>query len=251
MKYPAGPEGTTTYLVGDIHGRDDLLAQLLARIDADKSRRDAGEVTEIYLGDYIDRGPDSAAVVARLLARTAETKTVFLRGNHEQMLLDFLQGEDCLPVWAAVGAFPTLMSYGVPPRLLARAVQADAVRESFLRQLPPDHREFYERTALHARFGRYLAVHAGLKPGVPLEAQSEADLISIRRAFLNHDGDFGCIVVHGHTPVKEPELLHNRINIDTGAFATNRLTCLRVGADGAHILSHDGQPASAVAHSSS
>jgi serine/threonine protein phosphatase 1 len=236
VRYPAGPEGTTTYLVGDIHGRADLLADLQRRIDEDKARLRAERTTEIYLGDYIDRGPESAAVVTRLIARASDTEAVFLRGNHEQLLLDFVGGKDCLPAWAAVGGFPTLMSYGVPPRMLALAVSADVIRHKFAQSLPPEHLRFYERTLLYTRVGAYLAVHAGIRPGVALEDQTLADLVGIRRAFLHHDGDFGCIVVHGHTPVDEPELRHNRINIDTGAFATNRLTCLRIGADGARIL---------------
>jgi serine/threonine protein phosphatase 1 len=128
------------------------------------------------------------------------------------------------------------MSYGIPTRMLALAVSPDAIRDSFVRSLPPEHLQFYEQTVLYARVGPYLAVHAGIRPGVALEEQTLADLVGIRRTFLNHDGDFGCIVVHGHTPVDEPELRRNRINIDTGAFATNRLTCLRIGADGARIL---------------
>jgi serine/threonine protein phosphatase 1 len=226
--------------VGDIHGRADLLAGVLRRIDEDKAGRTDGRAREIYLGDYIDRGPESAAVVSRLLARAGETEAVFLRGNHEQLLLDFMGGEDCLRAWAAVGGFATLTSYGLEPRLLVRSVSAEAVRQSLAGKLPPEHLRFYEQTQLYARVGPYLAVHAGIRPGVALDRQTPADLLAIRRTFLQHDGDFGCIVVHGHTPVDEPELRANRINIDTGAFSTNRLTCLRIAADGVHILPQDG-----------
>jgi serine/threonine protein phosphatase 1 len=244
VRYPPGPDGSVIYLVGDIHGRVDLLVEMQRRIDEDKARLQPRRSLEVYLGDYIDRGPDSAAVVARLIARGSEIQAVFLRGNHEQLLLDFLGGGDCLPQWAAVGGFATLLSYGVAPRLLALSVSAEAIRHSLRENLPHEHLRFYEQTGLYSRLGPYLAVHAGIKPGTKLEDQTPADLLGIRRQFLQHDGDFGFIVVHGHTPVREPELRHNRINIDTGAFATNRLTCLRIGADGAQILAHGDHRAS-------
>jgi serine/threonine protein phosphatase 1 len=237
MRYPPAPDGFTVYVVGDIHGRLDLLVDMQRRIDVDKSRSASEHTAEIYLGDYIDRGPDSAGVVSRLIARAEETRAIFLRGNHEQMLLSFLEGDDdCFERWCAVGATATLLSYGVEPTLLSRAAGAEDVRHILCERVPVDHYNFYLRTGSYIRAGAYLAVHGGIRPGVKLEDQDTADLMGIRQDFLNYEGDFDFIVVHGHTPVPAPDLRRNRINIDTGAFATNRLTCLRIGSDGACVL---------------
>jgi serine/threonine protein phosphatase 1 len=234
--YPPAPEGFTVYVVGDIHGRLDLLIGVQQRIDHDKSRTRSEHTAEIYLGDYIDRGPHSAGVVSRLIDRGRDTYALFLRGNHEQLLLDFLDGADCLEQWQALGGTATMLSYGISPSLLTRTVSAEAVRLSLNEALPDTHRHFYQQTGSYVSAGPYLAVHAGIRPGVKLEDQKTSDLLGIRQDFLQHDGDFGFIVVHGHTPVMAPDLRRNRINIDTGAFATNRLTCLRIGEDGARLL---------------
>jgi serine/threonine protein phosphatase 1 len=238
--YPPPPEDLVVYLVGDIHGRLDLLLEMQARIDRDKSQFGTKEVVEIYLGDYIDRGPDSAGVVSRLIDRGKEVAARFLRGNHEQLLLDFTNGGDCLREWKAVGASSTLLSYGIPPNLLTRDVTADLVRHTLLKKMPSEHRQFYLETGSYIGIGPYLAVHAGLRPGVRLEKQRARDLLGIRSDFLDHTGDFGCIVIHGHTPVASPDFRRNRINIDTGAFATNRLTCVRISGEGVGILLEDG-----------
>lgn len=234
--YPPAPDGLTLYLVGDIHGRLDLLVALQRRIDDDKARSSCERSREVYLGDYIDRGASSAGVVSQLIDRARQVDTVLLRGNHEQILLDFLHGQDCLDDWLHVGGTATLLSYGIAPRLLSRSVSAAALRCHLEGALPPEHRRFYEETEIFAELGSYLAVHAGLRPGVNLLKQSEMDMLCIRREFLQYTGDFGYVVVHGHTPVLAPELRPNRINIDTGAFATNRLTCLRIDANGAQVM---------------
>jgi len=237
VHYPPGPDGYTFYAIGDAHGCLDLLIDVQRRIDEDKALLRTGHTAEIYLGDYIDRGPDSAGVVSRLIARSRETGTIFLRGNHEQMLLDFLDGDDdCLGLWRAVGGSATMASYGVPTPLLSRSAAADDVRRCLYEKIPPEHLSFYEQTGAYMRAGAYLAVHAGLRPGVRLEDQKLSDMLGIRQEFLRYEGEHGFIVVHGHTPVMAPDLRSNRINIDTGAFATNRLTCLRIGGDGARLL---------------
>jgi serine/threonine protein phosphatase 1 len=235
--YPPAPEGFTVYCVGDIHGRLDLLLDVQRRIDADKARSDADQTAEIYLGDYIDRGPESAGVVSQLIDRARATRAIFLRGNHEQMLLSFLEGDNgCLEPWRAVGGIATLMSYGVDARLLVRSAAPDEVRRNLEANMPPQHRRFLELTGAYIRAGAYLAVHGGIRPGVRLEDQKTSDLLGIRQDFLHYEGNFDFIVVHGHTPVAVPDLRRNRINIDTGAFATNRLSCLRIGSDGARVL---------------
>ena len=235
-RYPPAPDGFTVYVVGDIHGRLDLLEAVHSRIDADKARLRPERSVEIYLGDYIDRGPDPTGVVSRLISRAHDAFAVFLRGNHEQYLLDFLDGQDCLEQWRMVGGTITMLSYGVASSLLTHSVLKKLVRRNLSRLLPNDHRWFYEATELYQRVGPYLAVHAGIRPGIALEDQRTADLLGIRQDFLQYEGDFDFIVVHGHTPVMEPDLRRNRINIDTGAFASNRLTCLRIGEDGVSLL---------------
>jgi serine/threonine protein phosphatase 1 len=239
--YPPAPQGLVIYLVGDIHGRLDLLLGAQERIDRDKRKLATEEVTEVYLGDYIDRGPHSAAVISSLIERSNTVRAKFLRGNHEQLLLDFIHGSDCLEQWKAVGGTATLVSYGIEPDQLAYGVPPVVVRDAFKEKVPEEHREFYRQTGSYIGIGPYLAVHAGLRPGVRLEEQTPRDLLNIRGDFLNHTGDFGHIVIHGHTPVREPDLRKNRINIDTGAFATNRLTCIRIGKDGVSIVDDDGR----------
>jgi serine/threonine protein phosphatase 1 len=240
MHYPPAPDGMTIYIVGDIHGRLDLLIEVQRRIDEDRAQLDPDQASEIYLGDYIDRGVNSAGVVSCLVDRGREVRTKFLRGNHEQMLLDFLQGGVTLKQWLAVGGMATLLSYGVEPALLSRGVSTDVIRRSISEKMPGGHLEFFERTGSYLRFGSYLAVHAGVRPGIALEEQTARDLLTIRGIFLEHEDDPGFIVVHGHTPTMEPELHRYRVNLDTGAFATNRLTCARMDADGLSILEGDG-----------
>ena len=133
-----------------------------------------------------------------------------------------------------------MLSYGVPASLLSRQSSAEAVRVSLVEALPEAHKIFYQQSGSYVRASPYLAVHAGLRPGVTLEDQTVGDLLGIRQDFLDFQGDLGFIVVHGHTPVMTPDLRRNRINIDTGAFATNRLTCLRIGQEGAQVLREDG-----------
>jgi len=234
--YPPAPAGFTVYIVGDIHGRLDLLLDVQRRIDEDKARLVRGRAVEVYLGDYIDRGPDPAGVVSRLIDRARSANTLFLRGNHEQLLLDFLDGKNCLDEWLAVGANATMLSYGLARGSSSRLLAGVIIRPKLAQAIPREHRRFYQKTRSWIRLGGYLAVHAGIRPGVPLKEQKPGDLLGIRQRFLRFDGDFGFIVVHGHTPVMAPELLPNRINIDTGAFATNLLTCLKIDAEGPRVL---------------
>lgn len=234
--YPPAPDGWRIYVVGDIHGRLDLLRTIHRRIDADRKDDETEDVIEVYVGDYIDRGPHSAEVLSELIGRSQTTSTGFLRGNHEQMLIDFLAGEALLEQWKAVGAVPTLLSYGLSARLLAGATAEADVRQALGQRLPAEHLDFLTRTGSYLEMGPYLMVHAGVRPGVRLRDQQTADILGIRNEFLDYGGDLGHVVVHGHTPVIAPDFRPNRINIDTGAFATNRLTCLRIDADGPSVL---------------
>jgi Calcineurin-like phosphoesterase len=237
VSYPPAPEGRTIFAVGDIHGRLDLLEKVQRQIDEDKGKLGPTRAVEVYLGDYIDRGPDSAGVISNLIRRGRRTEAIFLRGNHEQALLDFIEGEHCLEEWRTFGGIPTLLSYQLDPGLLSRDVPEDKVRAALNASLPGEHRQFYADTGRYCDAAPYLFVHAGIRPDVKLEDQSLMDLLTIRATFLDFRGDFGRIVVHGHTPVAEPDMRPNRINVDTGAFATNHLTCVKIDERGAHVLS--------------
>jgi serine/threonine protein phosphatase 1 len=235
-RYPPAPDGWTIYVIGDIHGRLDLLKAIQNDIDADKAKRGVAQPLEVYLGDYIDRGGHSAAVLSALVDRAGAAQAVFLRGNHEQLLLDFLAGRDLLEDWKLVGAVPTLLSYGLPARLLAGNVPEQEVRLALAERLPEAHYHFLTDSRSYCELDPYLMVHAGVRPGIRLEDQHLDDLLGIRHDFLDFAGDFDFTIVHGHTPVAEPDFRRGRINIDTGAFATNRLTCLRIDQDGPRIL---------------
>ena len=236
LDYPPVPDGFTIYAVGDIHGRVDLLDEVHALIDEDTTSSRSERKVEIYLGDYIDRGSDSANVITHLIKRTSQVFTIFLRGNHEQLLLDFLDGKDCWAEWKAVGCIPSCLSYGIEPGLLSGHMPPGAVRQALEESLPADHVHFYTDTSAYCSVGPYLFVHAGIRPGIKLADQTMTDMLGIRRIFLDFEGDLGFIVVHGHTPVSAPDLRKHRINIDTGAFATHRLTCLRMDCEGVRIL---------------
>jgi diadenosine tetraphosphatase ApaH/serine/threonine PP2A family protein phosphatase len=238
LDHPTLPEGQLLYAVGDIHGRLDLLESLLGLIERDAASRQADWRTLVFLGDYVDRGPDSRGVVERLInGLPPGFDTHFLKGNHEAILLDFLEDAWRLDHWLMNGGETTMRSYGVDTERLAhQGAAAEAWRQAFADLLPEPHLRFFRHLQLSVAFGDYLFVHAGVRPGVPLGAQSEADLIWIRGPFLSHAGPFDKIVVHGHTPGSEPVARHNRIGIDTGAVFTGRLTALRLEGDAQEFL---------------
>jgi serine/threonine protein phosphatase 1 len=216
---------TRLYVIGDIHGRLDLLDRLIDAIkrDVDEYGNDCLTVT---LGDYIDRGPNSRGVIERLLANPFPGNYVALKGNHEAILEKFLDQPGVGGQWRHLGWLETLHSFGVPVASLMVGRNYDQAAEQLRAALSPKHTKFLASLKTSLTVGRYFLCHAGVRPGVPLERQSEEDLLWIRDEFLNSKMDFGKIVVHGHTPTDEPEVLPNRINIDTGAFATGRLTCV-------------------------
>lgn len=237
-KRPSVPEGCRIYAVGDVHGRLDLLEHLYQLIGSDLSQSPAREPVLVHLGDYIDRGPASAGVLERLAAGPPHgMQRVLLKGNHEEMLERFLAQPEVGPSWRQLGGMETILSYRVPvTKALQQGGHAELGR-MLLEALPPQHVELIAGMGLSWSIGDYYFCHAGVRPGVPLDRQVAADLLWIREDFLDHQGDFGKVVVHGHTPVEKPERLANRINIDTGAYATNRLTCLVLEADSQSFLS--------------
>ena len=228
---PCIPGGVRIYAVGDVHGRADLLAPLLARIDVDLSAHPITRPCQVFLGDYIDRGPHSRQVIDLLIARRRRHEMLFLKGNHEDFALEFLSDPTKLSEWKQVGGISTLLSYGVK---IAGRTDAEAEEQAaiaFRRALPESHLGFLGSLVLSFNCGDYFFAHAGARPGIPLREQYRQDLLWIRDDFLLHEEDFGKVVVHGHTPVMTPDIRPNRINIDTGAYATGRLTCLVLEGD--------------------
>lgn len=221
--------GWRAYAVGDIHGRLDLLDQLLAEIHAQLARRPAHKVLLVFVGDLIDRGPNSAEVIERLRTyRRDGVKTMFLLGNHEEVLLRILGGEaELITKWRWFGGAECLKSYGVDPSQLTGRSEQEAL-EIVRNAIPKEHKEFLESFVDTCRFGDYLFVHAGIRPGVEVDQQRQTDLRWIREPFLLDDTDHGFVVVHGHTISPEVELMPNRIGIDTGAYRTGVLTALAI-----------------------
>ncbi|MBS0246347.1 MAG: serine/threonine protein phosphatase [Proteobacteria bacterium] len=218
------------YAIGDIHGRLDLLERAIAAIDRDVETRGPAELT-VTLGDYIDRGPSSCGVIERLLTNPFPTPHVALKGNHEQVLEQFLVDPGILAEWRTGGALETLHSYRVPVADAMMGRNYEAASKALVAALPEAHRDFIAGLKTSHLTERYFFCHAGVRPGIPFAAQSDDDLMWIRHEFLSSEQDFGRRVVHGHTPVAEPEVRTNRINIDTGAFATGRLTCIALEGD--------------------
>jgi serine/threonine protein phosphatase 1 len=242
------PAGERVYAVGDIHGRLDLFEALIAAIEADDAASPAAATTVILLGDLVDRGPDSAGVIARARAWQGERKVRILAGNHEEMFLQSFDKTSTLKHFLRFGGKETVLSYGVD----AQAYQAASVEEvqAIMHSVvPAEDRAFLEQFDDMIAVGDYLFVHAGVAPGIPLEEQRTSDLRWIREPFLSHDEPFGAVVVHGHTITDEPQDCGNRIGIDTGAYLTGRLTALVLeGADRRYLsVTDDGGAASAAA----
>ncbi|MEM7192609.1 MAG: metallophosphoesterase family protein [Pseudomonadota bacterium] len=235
---PRIPDGEVTYAIGDTHGRSDLLSQLLEQIQHDAQKADAPTKTLIFLGDYVDRGPDSRGVIDILSGGLPDGfGAIFLKGNHEQLMLDFLADASWLGPWCRNGGEQTLRSYGVNfDRLEHDRAPPDMFREEFARALPARHLAFFNALKLYHVVGDYAFVHAGLRPGVALEAQSPNDLIWIRGPFLDALDPFEKMVVHGHTPEAEPVIRAHRIGIDTGAVFSGRLTAVRLFQEGQEFL---------------
>lgn len=219
------PDGLRVYVVGDIHGRLDLLRDLYAKIAGDLAAGRPRLSIEVFLGDYVDRGTQSRQVIEWLTSTVPlADQRVCLMGNHEQMLLAACSDPFAVENWLMNGGVNTMRSYGADP-LLAAGPTARSIQLAFRSAFPERHQEFVAGLPRLAVCGGYVFVHAGLRPGRALDQQDPEDLLWIREPFLSSGYFFDGVVVHGHTPVTEPENRANRINLDTGAVFTGRLTC--------------------------
>jgi serine/threonine protein phosphatase 1 len=228
---PHVPAGQRVYAIGDIHGRLDLLIPLLAHIRDDIASRAGADNHVVLLGDLVDRGPYSAETVEYAINHLPSFANFhILMGNHEEAMLRALDpGEDRAEnLWLKFGGYETLASYGVPVATLGEEIPPVALLEHYI---PERHRQFLESLPDAMRFGDYVFVHAGVRPGVALEQQDPSDMRWIRNDFLEHRGDLGAYIVHGHSISTEPDVQANRIGIDTGAYRTGTLTALGLEAD--------------------
>lgn len=254
----ATPPRTVIYAIGDVHGRSDLLRKIIAGILIDSKSRKASRRVLVFLGDYVNRGTDNRAVVEIALdPGLAGFEVVTLKGNNEDLLLRFLDGDAAVGAhWLDYGGLDTMAHYGLAvahprsrdaaaleelrqrsdaladygvntagPRAPEQAM-LEELRHRFAALLPRHHADFFRSLRVAHREGDYYFVHAGILPGVALEEQTDLDRMWIRNRFLDSDLDHGVVVVHGHSISPEPQVRHNRIGIDTGAYRTGVLTCL-------------------------
>lgn len=237
---PAVPAGERAYAVGDIHGRLDLFAALVEAIDADDAAAAPAETTVVLLGDLVDRGPDSAGVVALARSWQAQRRVRILTGNHEEMFLRSFSELEMFRHFLRHGGRQTVLSYGVEPYAFQQTTMEEA-QEMMRTAVPGEDVAFLESFEDMVRVGDYLFVHAGIDPRLSLDEQKRHDLRWIREPFLSHADPYGLVVVHGHTITDEPEDCGNRIGIDTGAFMTGRLTALALeGTSRRYIEASEG-----------
>jgi len=219
------PTGQRVYAVGDVHGRLDLFTALIAAIEADDATRGAADTTIVLLGDLVDRGPDSAGVLATARELQSRRQVRIIAGNHEEMFLQSLDDADVLKHFLRYGGRETVLSYAIDP-VRYRDATLEQAQQMLREAIPEADLAFVSSFEDHVRIGDYLFVHAGIRPGAPIENQRSSDLRWIREPFLSHSGDHGLMVVHGHTITDDVDIRPNRIGIDTGAYQSGRLTAL-------------------------
>jgi serine/threonine protein phosphatase 1 len=237
------PPGRRVYAIGDIHGCAAQLAELHGKVREDLARRPVASSLLLHVGDYVDRGADTRGVIAALAngSPVGGAEVINLMGNHENTMIEALSGERAAATdWLFTGGRASLQSYDIDP---------DSPRETWRIGIPDAHVAFLRGLGLMHREGGYVFVHAGVRPGVPLEQQSRDDLLRMRQPFLYSEMKFGAVVVHGHSPVKAPVIRHNRIAIDTGAVYGGEMTCLVLEGDQLGFLTAEpvGEPVS-IAH---
>lgn len=229
-RFACVPDGERWYVIGDIHGRLDLLEQLSAAIDADDTARPQARTTVVFLGDLVDRGPDSAGVV-RFVRDWCEHRSIrLLAGNHEEMFLESFDDLEVLRHFLKHGGRETVVSYGIDPDAY-KVMKLEDVQDAMHRLVPQADRDFLNSFEELIVVGDYVLVHAGLNPNFPVDAQNRQDMLWIRERFLRHSEPFSHVVVHGHTIFEDVEDTQHRIGIDTGAFRTGRLTALVLEGD--------------------
>lgn len=222
---PAIPDGQRVYAIGDIHGRRDLFDLLIRAIEDDERGRPDAETTIILLGDLVDRGPDSAGVIAAARDLQARRDVRIIAGNHEEMFLQSLESVDTLRHFLRFGGKETILSYPID-RAYYDTLTMEQAQAAMREVVPAADVAFMQGFEDRIEIGDYLFVHAGIRPGVPLFDQMLRDLRWIREPFLSHEEEHGWCVVHGHTITDVPEIRSNRIGIDTGAYMSGRLTAL-------------------------
>lgn len=238
------PSDCVVWAVGDIHGRSDLSHGLLQSIRADLSAADAGRKVIVFLGDHIDRGADSRGVLDQLcdLETDPALELHFIRGNHEDRMEAFLVDPTVGPGWCDYGGRETLFSYGVsPPAMRSDMSGWGETARALSEALPESHRRLLNRQQLSVSIGDYFFCHAGARPGVGLEDQAPEDLMWIRQPFLDHPAPFEKVVVHGHTPTEVVVSDARRISVDTGAYATNVLSAVRLAGPSRLLLQARGR----------
>lgn len=223
-----GPQGMRIHAIGDVHGRLDLLEEMHRQIAAGLDERPVDDWRVIHLGDYVDRGPDSRGVLDFLIAaRERDPRHVVLAGNHDVGFLDFLATPGAESLFARFGGADTARSYGVELSFdMPEALEKGWAR--LLRAVPGRHQEFLQSLPFSISFGDFYFCHAGIRPGTALDRQAVQDLIWVRNVFLDYPGLHEKVVVHGHTPASEPEMMANRVNVDTGAYRSGVLTALLI-----------------------
>lgn len=234
---PSGPSDQLVCVVGDIHGQLECLQRLIGRFEDAALKYQAAQDLMIFLGDYVDRGLEVRGVLDDLIELGSRRTCIFLRGNHEQMLLDFLSDAEAGKDWVRIGGLETLASYGVVIDFQHKSdIDWLRVQDQFCRSFPDEHRRFLENTEYSYSAGDYFFAHAGIDPARPLLDQSPRDLLTIRRKFLNNTDIREKVVVHGHSHVTKPEVRPNRIGVDTGAYATKVLSALLIWNETAEFI---------------
>ncbi|WP_192252603.1 metallophosphoesterase [Mesorhizobium silamurunense] len=244
-----GPEGMRLYAIGDVHGRHDLLAAMHRGIESELEYAPSSDWRIIHLGDYVDRGPDSKSVIEFLIeAKKRDPRNIMLAGNHDMGMLDFLDEPDANGLFMRFGGVQTALSYGV--KLSSGGGWFDRSDDTLLHghaalvdAVPQTHIDFLKSLSFSVTFGDFFFCHAGIRPGIPLESQSPQDLIWIRDAFHDHPGLYPKVIVHGHTPVPEAEVMANRVNVDTLAWQAGTLSALAVAGADKRILTVTGKAA--------
>ena len=231
------PSGTRIYAVGDIHGQLVNLQKVLGKIKADIRARPIQDITTVFVGDYIDRGLASKAVIDTLINEDGIGSKITLRGNHEELMLAALDDPDNMKDWCTVGGIQTAFSYGVDVQDLMVGRGYEAAQKSLRNAVPRSHTDWLHGLPSRHEIADFFFCHAGIDPDKSIESQVDADLLWIRRKFTNDERTYSKIIVHGHSPVEQVDVRHNRINVDTGAFFTGNLACVALEAGAISLIS--------------